>query len=246
MYIIDRLIGLLSKSDPDSSDYILASCFLDRSTFINEKVTLAEIEKKTFISKSSTNRFVRACGASTLKSFCASLRKEYEEDTISLKKEINDTSSLTVLSSSARASIRNTAAAVMKAKRVFFYGPAAEIMMFSDFMHACIHLGIQPLILDDWPISQIRKKICGAEPDDILFFIETGYSLQMLEIRMALFEEVIQYSELSSFAGTKVFIGKKSAENDGFTVIDVPQSADRSLYLKQISQCILERMWSTR
>jgi len=63
---------------------------------------------------------------------------------------------------------------------------------------------------------------------------------------MALFEEVIQYSELSSFAGTKVFIGKKSAENDGFTVIDVPQSADRSLYLKQISQCILERMWSTR
>ena len=73
MYIIDRLIDLLSKSDPDSSDYILASCFLDRSTFINEKVTLAEIEKKTFISKSSTNRFVRACGASTLKSFCASL-----------------------------------------------------------------------------------------------------------------------------------------------------------------------------
>jgi hypothetical protein len=144
------------------------------------------------------------------------------------------------------AACRKAASALPKAEKVFFYGSIPEIYMFSDLMHTFLHLGIQPVILDDWPIAQIRKKLAGASPDDVLFFVEPGYSLQMMQIRMSLYEEVIQYGELSAFAGTKIFIGRKSAESDGFGTIEIPQSADTAVYLKQISQCLIERMWLTQ
>lgn len=242
MYIIDRLTALLGKSDPDSSDYILASCFLDRSSFMNEKVTLAEIEQKTFISKSSINRFVRACGASTLKSFCASLRKEYEEDALTLKQIREEPAAVMEISRKNQTAVKNAAEAARNAQRVFFYGSAVEISMFPVFIHTCLHHGIQPVILNDWPISQIRKKLAAADENDVLFFVETGYSLQMMEIRMALYEEVIQYSELSAFAGTKVFIGGASAQTAEFSTVEVTSNADSLTFLLQIDKLLAERM----
>ncbi|MBR4164521.1 MAG: hypothetical protein IKR11_13440 [Solobacterium sp.] len=250
MYIIERLIHMQNTSDMDSSDYILSSYFLNRKNGFSSRTTLAEVEKSTFVSKSTINRFCKDCGSSNIKSFCTALTAEMEESRLALHRPMADYENakdyIAYYKSKKVHRMINTLVKDMKdAERIFLYGNAEDIRYLISSMHACMMLGKQAISLGDWSLSQIRKKFQSATPSDLFLLIDTNYTFPMLKLKMELQEEVIQYAELSVLPCKKYFLGKRTLDNEeDITVFPLPPVKDNDyrVALTVLDELIRERV----
>lgn len=239
MYLIERMKTLISVTDPDSSDFILASFFLDPAVLNTEKITLNEIESKTFVSMSTINRFCKDCGAANLKSFASALRSEYEELTLYMEQRRGTPS----LPAAMKESAEKAASLIAEADRVFFYGNLNDIHQLNTLQNACVLKGILPVILSAWQLARVRKLLEEAHENDCLILIDSGYSLPMLKLRMDLEEEVIPFHELTQFGLHKIFTGRFSPEeSDTFIKIPLPSEKNGISELLTLSAYLQKRI----
>ena len=250
MYIIERLIYMKNTSDMDSSDYILSSYFLNHNNTFSSRTTLAEVEKNTFVSKSTINRFCKDCGSSNIKSFCIALIAEMEESRLALHRPMTDYESakdyITYYKSKKTNTMMNTLVKDMKdAERIFLYGNAEDIRHLASSMRASMMMGKQIISLGDWSLSQIRKKFQSATTSDLFLLIDTYYTFPMLKLKMELQEEVIRYAELTVLPCKKYFLGKHTLDNEeDITVFPLPpvKENDYRIALTVLDELIRERI----
>ena len=240
MYIIDRLKNIAGMSEPDSSDFILSSFFLNPENLKTEKITLSDVQKLTFISISTINRFCRDCGADSLKNFVEDLRTEFEDERLILQKRCESHR----LPTSMVKETEQAAELILKSERIFFYGNPSDINCMSGLQNACILERKQAVILNGWSIERTRRLLRNITEKDCLLLVDTSYSLPMLKLRMDLQEEVIRYHEMTSLPCAKIFIGRKSSEkSDVFMKIGISNESDPGLTLYTLSACLQKRIF---